>query len=63
MNSPKRPRNIQTAINNILKQRNKAVEKRDEATSQIESFDASLKALGWSEDEITEEDGDEEFEE
>lgn len=47
--APKRPRRETIAINNLLKQRDKAIAVRDGAISEIKKLDAALLALGWPE--------------
>lgn len=42
-------RNIQTATNHLVKQREKAIAIRDKAEAEIKGLDAALLALGWPE--------------
>ena len=43
------PLHIATAMRHMLKQRSRAIAIRDRASKEVESLDAALLALGWTE--------------
>jgi hypothetical protein len=43
----KKPRRVNSAINNLVSQRAKAISIRDKAVEEIKSYDAALLSLGW----------------
>ena len=45
----KKPRRVNTAINNLIEQRKKAIAVRDKAADEVKQYDAALLALGWLE--------------
>ena len=48
--TPYHPQPVQTAINNLVKQRDKEIKGRDEHTLALKGIDAALLALGWLEE-------------